>query len=254
MGPNQALAKWVWGPIYAEREAGHAHPPSAEVKNVWSYTSTPLRLHGVTATTLPLPIPLRGLIRRFLLTVITDETHLCERVPSLSHQVRRTIWFHVILKNLPPKLEQTRIICFHCINRIIFPYEQYGHSLTHQGMHYVDHLHLTYKMVIVKYTRPGHGTNTVLSVLIPSFTPSTKKSHQPRRVQVQSGTTSNSTFRYKILLQIQEANTRKCRTFSKTQTSLFLRLSLSLILSLSLCLSHTHTHTHRQRTLIFRTN
>lgn len=37
-------------------------------------------------------------------------------------------------------------------------------------------------MVIVKYTWPGQGTNTVLSVLIPSFTPSTKTSHQPRRV------------------------------------------------------------------------
>jgi hypothetical protein len=43
------------------REAGHSPPHSAEVKNEWSYTSTPpVSLHGVvlsesTGTTLPLP-------------------------------------------------------------------------------------------------------------------------------------------------------------------------------------------------------
>jgi len=29
------------------READHLDPPSAEVKNSWRYTSTPIRLHGV---------------------------------------------------------------------------------------------------------------------------------------------------------------------------------------------------------------
>jgi hypothetical protein len=30
------------------READHSPPPSAEVKNAWSYTNTPrIRLHGV---------------------------------------------------------------------------------------------------------------------------------------------------------------------------------------------------------------
>jgi hypothetical protein len=40
------------------READHSSPSSAEVKNAWSYTSTPpIRLHGVTVT-LPFPPPL----------------------------------------------------------------------------------------------------------------------------------------------------------------------------------------------------
>jgi len=29
------------------RKADHSHPSSAEVQNAWSYTSTPLHLHGV---------------------------------------------------------------------------------------------------------------------------------------------------------------------------------------------------------------
>jgi hypothetical protein len=43
------------------RKADHSPPPSAEVKNAWSYTSNlPIRLHGAvfkfsTGTTLPLP-------------------------------------------------------------------------------------------------------------------------------------------------------------------------------------------------------
>jgi hypothetical protein len=38
-------------------EADHSPPSSAEVKNAWSYSSTPpIRLHGVVLTTLPLPL------------------------------------------------------------------------------------------------------------------------------------------------------------------------------------------------------
>jgi hypothetical protein len=37
-----------WGVRRPGREADHSHPSSAEVKNVWSYTSTAqIRLQGV---------------------------------------------------------------------------------------------------------------------------------------------------------------------------------------------------------------
>jgi hypothetical protein len=39
--PIQPLDKWVRGAISPGRETHHSHPPSVEVKNVWSYTSTP---------------------------------------------------------------------------------------------------------------------------------------------------------------------------------------------------------------------
>jgi len=32
------------------READHSHPSSAKAKNVWRYTSIPLRLHSVVLT------------------------------------------------------------------------------------------------------------------------------------------------------------------------------------------------------------
>jgi hypothetical protein len=68
LGPTQPPIQWVPGDLslWAKRlgrEADHSPPPSAEVKNVWSYTSThPIRLNGVvislkkksTGTTLPI--------------------------------------------------------------------------------------------------------------------------------------------------------------------------------------------------------
>jgi hypothetical protein len=53
LGPTQSSIRWVPGPLSlgvkrSGREADHSPPSSAEVKNAWSYTSTPsLRLHGV---------------------------------------------------------------------------------------------------------------------------------------------------------------------------------------------------------------
>jgi hypothetical protein len=59
-GPTQPPGQWVpgffsLGVKRPGRDANHSPPPSAEVKNSWSYTSTPpVRLHGVVLTTLPL--------------------------------------------------------------------------------------------------------------------------------------------------------------------------------------------------------
>jgi hypothetical protein len=53
LGPTQPPIQWVPGALSLGvkrpgREADHSLPSSAEVKNVWSYTSTPpIRLHGV---------------------------------------------------------------------------------------------------------------------------------------------------------------------------------------------------------------
>jgi len=53
LGPTQAPIQWVTGSLSLEvkrpgREADHSHTSSAEVKNAFSYTSTPpVRLHGV---------------------------------------------------------------------------------------------------------------------------------------------------------------------------------------------------------------
>jgi hypothetical protein len=53
LGPTQPPIQWVPGALslavkQPEREADHLSPSSAEVKNAWSYTSTPpIRLHGV---------------------------------------------------------------------------------------------------------------------------------------------------------------------------------------------------------------
>jgi hypothetical protein len=46
LGPRQLPIQWVSGALSTEVkrpecEAGHSPPPSAEVKNSWSYTSTP---------------------------------------------------------------------------------------------------------------------------------------------------------------------------------------------------------------------
>jgi hypothetical protein len=41
---SAALSLWVKRP---GREADHSPPSSAEVKNEWSYASTPIRLHGL---------------------------------------------------------------------------------------------------------------------------------------------------------------------------------------------------------------
>jgi hypothetical protein len=53
LGPTQLPIQWVpedlsLGVKRLGREADHSPPSSAEVKNVWSYTSTPpIRLHDV---------------------------------------------------------------------------------------------------------------------------------------------------------------------------------------------------------------
>jgi hypothetical protein len=53
LGPNQPPIQWIPGALSLAvkrpgREADHSPPSSAEVKNEWSYTSTPrIRLHGV---------------------------------------------------------------------------------------------------------------------------------------------------------------------------------------------------------------
>jgi hypothetical protein len=63
LGPTQPpiMMQTASVPPEMERESDHSPPPSAELKNVWSYTSTPpyvfmvrglikyrVRLHGVT--------------------------------------------------------------------------------------------------------------------------------------------------------------------------------------------------------------
>jgi hypothetical protein len=51
--PTQPPIQWVPGALCLQvkrpgREADHSPPSSAEVKNAWSYSSTPpIRLHGV---------------------------------------------------------------------------------------------------------------------------------------------------------------------------------------------------------------
>jgi len=53
LGTTQPPIQWVQGALSpgvkrSRREADHSPPPSAELKNTWSYTSTPpTRLHGV---------------------------------------------------------------------------------------------------------------------------------------------------------------------------------------------------------------
>jgi hypothetical protein len=53
LGPTQPPVQWVPGALSLGvkrpgREADHSPPSSAEVKNAWNYTATPLiRLHGV---------------------------------------------------------------------------------------------------------------------------------------------------------------------------------------------------------------
>jgi hypothetical protein len=53
LGPTQPPTQWVPGTLSLGvkrpgREADHSPPTSSEVKNAWSYTSTPsIRLHGV---------------------------------------------------------------------------------------------------------------------------------------------------------------------------------------------------------------
>jgi hypothetical protein len=44
----QPPIQWVSGIKRPEREAVLLPPFSAKINNVWSYTSTPIRLHGVT--------------------------------------------------------------------------------------------------------------------------------------------------------------------------------------------------------------
>jgi hypothetical protein len=68
LGTTQPPIQWVQGVLSLGvkrpgREAGHSPPSSAEVKNTWSYTSTPntSSWRGAllsTGTTLPLPLPL----------------------------------------------------------------------------------------------------------------------------------------------------------------------------------------------------
>jgi hypothetical protein len=64
---TQPPIQWVPGALspgvkWPRREVDHSPPTSAEVKKIWIYTSTPIRLHGVvlnylsTGTTLPLPL------------------------------------------------------------------------------------------------------------------------------------------------------------------------------------------------------
>jgi hypothetical protein len=50
--PAQIPIQWVPGPLSLgitrpRREADHSPPSSAEVRNAWRYTSTPIRLHGL---------------------------------------------------------------------------------------------------------------------------------------------------------------------------------------------------------------
>jgi hypothetical protein len=50
--PTQPRIQWVLVAVSQEvkrpvREADHSSPSSFEVNNAWSYTSTPIRLHGV---------------------------------------------------------------------------------------------------------------------------------------------------------------------------------------------------------------
>jgi hypothetical protein len=53
LGPTQLPIQWVTGNLSLlikrpGREADHSPPPSAKVKNAWSYIYTPpIRLHGV---------------------------------------------------------------------------------------------------------------------------------------------------------------------------------------------------------------
>jgi len=53
LGTTQPLIQWVAGALSLgvkrpRCEADHTPPPSAEVKNAWSYTAAPqIRLHGV---------------------------------------------------------------------------------------------------------------------------------------------------------------------------------------------------------------
>jgi hypothetical protein len=53
LGPTQPPIQWVPGALSLGvkrpgREADHSPPTSAEVKNAWSYTSTPtIRFHGI---------------------------------------------------------------------------------------------------------------------------------------------------------------------------------------------------------------
>jgi hypothetical protein len=53
LGPTQSPIQWVLGALSLRvrqpgHEADHSPPSSAKVKNVWSYTSTPLVcLHGM---------------------------------------------------------------------------------------------------------------------------------------------------------------------------------------------------------------
>jgi hypothetical protein len=64
LGSTQPPIQWVPGALSTGvnrpgREADHSPPTSAEVKKMWIYTSTPIRLHGVVlnqliwGTTLP---------------------------------------------------------------------------------------------------------------------------------------------------------------------------------------------------------
>jgi len=52
-GSSQPLIQWVLGTLslgvkWPRREADHSPPSGAEVKNAWSYTTTPaILLHGV---------------------------------------------------------------------------------------------------------------------------------------------------------------------------------------------------------------
>jgi hypothetical protein len=69
LGPTQPSIQWVPGALSLEvkwprREADHSPPSSAEVKNAWSYTSTPQNVfmawclvkHRDNFTFLPLPL------------------------------------------------------------------------------------------------------------------------------------------------------------------------------------------------------
>jgi hypothetical protein len=47
LGPTQAHIQWIPGVKRPGREANHSPTSSAEVKNTWSFTSSPsVRLHG----------------------------------------------------------------------------------------------------------------------------------------------------------------------------------------------------------------